>query len=466
VKRGHVVRDLVRLGWPVLVAQVAVMLYGVVDTIMAGRYSTVDLAAVGIGGSIYITVFVTMMGVLLALTPVAAQHFGAGRFAAIGEEVRQCMWLSVVLSLAAVAVLQLPEPFLQLTRAAPEVSEKVRAYLGRISLGVPALLFFRVFGSFTTAVSQPRLVMLLNLLGLSLKVPLTWLFMYGGFGLPAMGAPGCALATSVCAWVTSLLGWGYCARDPSYRRFEVFRHWSWPHWPTIRHLLGVGVPIGATFLVDVTAFTFMTLFIARLGATYSAAHQIAANFAALLFMVPLSLATAATVLVGQAIGARDFARARATGIQALIIGMTVAVAFSIALMLGRHAVAALYARDAVVQSAAAVLLGFVAVYHLADALQSVSVNVLRGYKRTVVPMLIYTGALWGIGLGGGYVLGLTGLIDLGWLGVQTPLGARGFWAAAIGSLLCAGGLVAVYFLRVSAKAMRTLREDREAVAAH
>jgi len=460
--RGHVLRELVRLGWPVLVSQVAVMLYGVVDTVMAGRYGTTDLAAVGIGASIYITVFITMMGVLLALTPVAAQHFGAGRFAAIGEEVRQCAWLGALLTVGAIVVLRHPEPFLTLTQAPPEVRVRTREYLHAICWGVPALLFFRVFVSFSTAVSQPRVVMALNLLGLTIKLPLTWMLMYGRLGMPPMGAAGCAIATSVCAWVTCVLGWAFCARDPSYRRFRVFDRWSWPHWATVRHLLGIGIPIGATFLVDVTAFTFMTLFIARLGATYSAAHQIAANFAALLFQVPLSIGNAATVLVGQSIGANAMKRARATGIQAVLIGMSVAVAFCLSLTLGRHAVAGLYTQDAAVQSLAATLLGFVAVYHLADALQAVAVNVLRGYKRTVVPMLIYTAALWGVGLGGGYVLGLTDWIQLPWLHESTPLGARGFWAAAIGSLICAGGLVAIYFLRVSAAAIVQVR-DRPAI---
>jgi MATE family multidrug resistance protein len=446
-----VARDLVRLGWPVLIAQIAVMLYSFVDTVMAGRYGTTDLAAVGIGASVYITVFVTVMGVLLALSPVAAQHFGAGRYAAIGEDVRQSVWLSVLLSVAVVAILQNPAPLLDLTRAPPEVLGKTRAYLHTICWGAPALLLFRVFASFSTAVSQPRVVMILNLLGLALKVPLNLVFMWGTYGIPPMGAAGCAMATSVCAWVTCLLGWGYCRYDESYRRYEVFSRWSWPRWSSIRQILAVGVPIGATFLVDVTAFTFMTLFIARLGPLYSAAHQVAANFAALLFQIPLSLGTAATVLVGQAIGAREFARARATGIQALLIGMTVAVVFSLSLMIGRYGVAALYTRDAGVQSIAAALLGFVAVYHLADALQAVAVNVLRGYKRTVVPMLIYSAALWGLGLGGGYVLGLTAWVDLSWLHLATPLGARGFWAAAVGSLACAGVLVAAYFLWVSTR---------------
>jgi multidrug resistance protein, MATE family len=451
--RPSVAGDLVRLGWPVLVAQLAIMLYGMLDTLMAGRYATEDLAAVGIGSGIYITVFVSLSGVLLALTPVAAQAFGAGRLTEIGEQVRQCLWLALLLSVLVVAALQMPEPFLRLTRAAPPVAEKIRQYLQGICYGVPALLFFRVFGSFSNAISRPRVVMGLNLLGLVLKLPLNWVFMYGHLGSAPLGAAGCALATSACAWATCLLGWWLCARGPAYRPYGVFRHASWPQWRPIRHLLALGLPIGATFMVDVTAFTFMTLFIARLGAATSAAHQIAANFAVLLYMLPLALGNAATVLVGQSIGARDPARARATGLHALLLGEAVAVVFASAVVLGREAIATLYTEDQAVRAAAAALLGLVAGYHLFDALQAVAVNVLRGYKRTVVPMLIYTLAQWGVGLGGGYLLALTPVVDLSWLGVHTPLGAAGFWAAAIGSLLCAGGLVSLDFLWVSRRSL-------------
>jgi MATE family multidrug resistance protein len=319
---------------------------------------------------------------------------------------------------------------------------------------VPALLFFRVFGSFSNAISRPRVVMVLNLLGLALKVPLNWALIEGHGGLPALGGPGCAVATSICSWVTCLAGWLWCARVPAYHRFEVFSRWSWPDRRAMGHILAVGVPIGATFLVDVTAFTFMTLFVARLGAQYSGAHQIAANLAALSFMVPLSLGNAATVLVGQAIGARDLARARATGIQALLIALAVAAVVATGLAFARADLARLYTRDPAVQTLAATLLGFVAVYHLVDALQAVAVNVLRGYKRTVVPMIVYTVSLWGLGLGGGYLLGFSEFDGLRALGIDTPLGARGFWIAAIASVLLAGGLVSAYFLVESARTTR------------
>jgi multidrug resistance protein, MATE family len=446
-----ILQDIVRLGWPVLVAQIAMMLYAVLDTIMAGRYGQRDLAAVGIGASIYITVFIALMGVLIAIGPIVSHLFGAKRYAEIGEEVRQTFWLGVLLAAIPILVLNNPEPFFKITQAEPAVEELAREYLAIIAWSVPASLLFRVFHGFATAISRPRIVMVLNLLGLAIKIPLNWIFMYGMLGAPEMGGVGCALATTIASWITCIAAWAICYASADYRPYGIFARWSWPSWLRIRHVLAIGVPIGFTFLVDVTAFTFMTLFIARLGTQASAAHQIAANFAALTFMLPLALGSAVGVLVGQALGAGDLRRARVAGLLGLVVAALMAGVLSLLMFVARNGIAQLYSIDIGVSTLAAQLLVFVALYHLVDAVQTVAINVLRGYKRTLVPMLAYTVALWGVGLGGGYWLGLTTLGREDWtqLGLSEPLGAAGFWIAAIASLGLASVAVVFYFLAVS-----------------
>jgi MATE family multidrug resistance protein len=450
-RSGGLARELVRLGWPVLVAQLAVMANSVIDTIMAGRYGTLDLAAVGIGSSIYFSVFVALMGVLLALTPIAAHMYGAGRHADIGEELRQSAWLAAALALIALAAFAYPEPFLAVAKLEPALEAKVRAYLHALAWSVPAALLFRVFYGFSTAISRPRTVMALTLAGLVLKVPLNWVFMYGNLGAPELGSTGCAVATALISWFVCLLAWCWCWYAPAYEPYRVFARWSWPDAKALRRILALGLPIGLTFLIDVTGFTFMALFIARLGALYSAAHQVAANLAALCFMLPLALGNAASVVVGQSLGARRPARARAAGVVGLALGLACAAVLGVGLYLYADAIAGLYAGEAELRRVAAGLIAFVAVYHLFDAVQAVAVNVLRGYKRAVVPMLIYAVALWGVGLGGGYAIGLTS-VDLSWIGLHPPLGAPGFWLAAIASLALAGSLVTAYFLHVSRRA--------------
>jgi len=447
--RLKLVKAIYDLAWPVLVAQLAVMAYAVIDTIMAGRYATDDLAAVGIGASIYFSVFVALMGVLLAVTPTVAQLHGAGRYGEIGEPVRQAMWLAAVLSVGSIVVYSHPEPLLALSEAPPAVAAKVRAYLAIAAWGAPAGLAFRLFASYTMAVSLTRVMMMLNLLGLALKVPLNWMFVFGHWGAPEMGAAGCALSTTLVNWAICVLAWIWAGTAPKYRPHGVFARWSWPRWRYQRQLIALGTPIGGTFLVDVTAFTFMALFVARLGAVNSGAHQIAANVAAVMYMLPLATSNAVGVLVGHAIGARHFSLARSTGLTGIAVTSGLAVVAALALTVAANAVADFYTVDPHVRAVASGLLLLVGVYHVFDSTSAVAVNALRGYKRAVVPFLVNVLGLWGVGLGGGYVIGLTDALPLSALGLATPLGVPGFWIGALAGMAVAASGVVAYFLVVS-----------------
>ena len=218
----------------------------------------------------------------------------------------------------------------------------------------------------------------------------------------------------------------------------MFTRFSPPRWPIIREFLKLGLPIGATFLVDVTAFTFMALFISRYGAATSGAHQIAANLATVTFMLPLSLGNASSVLIGRALGAGNPLQARRVGIVCLYAALGLGLGLSALMWFGAPMIGHAYTNDPAVYAIAVPLIGLVAIYHIADALQAAAVNVLRGFKRSTMPMAVYAVALWGIGLGGGYVLGI----------VQGR-GAQGFWIAAIASLAVAALVVSAYFVRVS-----------------
>ena len=434
--------QLIHLAWPVLVAQLAWMANAVIDTAMAGRLSAVDLASVGIASAIMATVLMSLISVLLALPPIIAQLYGAGRRAEVGREIHQSVWISLVLAAVAILVLRFPGPVISISHLQPLVETKVRAYLAASAWGVPAVFALRIFFGLSTGIGRPRPVMAFNLVSLAIKIPLNAVFMFGLLGAPRLGGPGCAVATSVDAWLMAALVWGWCLRHPDYMQFQVRRRFAAPDFKAIWDFLRLGAPIGLTFIADVTAFTFMALFIARLGPVVSGAHQIAANLAALAFMVPLSLGNATSILVGQAIGAGQRERARHTCWVGIRLGMAIAIVLSSIFWFGATHIAALYTTDPRVQKVAIPLIMLVALYHLGDALQAVAVNALRGYKKSVVPMLIYATLLWGLGLGGGILLGLTDTFG-------PARGAPGFWIAAIASLWLVAGLVALYLNAVS-----------------
>lgn len=445
--RHHTVR-IAMLAWPILVGQLAVIANGVIDTVMTSRFSATDLAALALGASIYISVFVGLNGVLQALAPAVSQLFGARRFDAVGFEVKQGVWLALFLSCAGCVVLLFPQPLLSLAHASPELSAKATLYLRILALALPATLGFRIYGALNTAIARPKMVMMIQIIALLLKVPLNALFIFGGWGLPAFGGPGCAIATAIISWLSLLAGWTLLRTLPFYRMFALFgTGFVAPHWATLRALLKLGIPMGLSYLIEVTAFTFMALFIARLGDTTVAGHQITANFATVLYMVPLSIASATGTLVAQSIGARRMGAARRIGYAGIRLAAALSTAIGLAVWLARDAIVHAYTPDQSIAGAALPLFLFIAFYQMFDAVQITTAFVLRAYKVAFVPTLMYALALWGIGLGGGYVLGLD---PFGW-SPRAMHGAAGFWLANSASLaLAAAGLL--WYLRIIQRA--------------
>jgi MATE family multidrug resistance protein len=237
-------RAIVRLSWPILVAQLAILASGVADTVMTGHYGATHLAAIGIGAGIWITVFITLMGVLLGLSPLIARHFGAGELEAIGEQVRQGMCLALALSLLGVALLSFPRPLLEVMQVPLEVADIATRYLRAIAWGLPAALLVRVFYGLTPAVGRPRPVMLINLIALFIKIPLSNALLRGLYGLPELGGVGCAVGSVAMFWTMVLLALLFVLFDPFYRRFHLLRGSFRPNWPVLIRSLEIGVPIG------------------------------------------------------------------------------------------------------------------------------------------------------------------------------------------------------------------------------
>jgi len=451
-------RRLLHLAAPLFVAQIAVTANGVIDTIMAGRVSAVDVAAVGLGASIYVSVHVALMGILLALAPVCARHFGAGRHGEIAAEIRQGIWLALLIAVPGCLALAASEPWLILASPPEAVAEIVRPYLLAVAVGLPAALLFRVFHALAVSTGQPRLVMALNLAALSLKIPANALFMHGlswqGTPLiPALGGAGCAVATALITWLTLLAAGLLTARHSSLRAYRIFQIQA-PEGTRLLKLLKLGLPIGLTQLVEVTAFTFMAIFLAHTGAVIAASHQIAATSAAFCYMVALSIGLATSTLAAHAIGARNERLARQTAIGGLRIALFASSLVAIALFAMREPLAEVFSTEPQVRHQASTLLAWVALFHLLDSLQTQLTMILRAWQVTARPALIHGLALWGIGLGAGWWLA----IDLAGPGgsLDGRLGqATAFWLAGCASL----ALASIALARLLQTTWRTAPEN-------
>jgi MATE family multidrug resistance protein len=438
-------RKIAGLAWPVLIGQLAIIAFGVMDTVMVGRYSAVDLAALGLGSSVYVSVFVGLTGVVLALQPICGQLFGARRYTEIGEEIRQGLWLSAALAVLGFVVMFFPGPLLAISKIAPALHDRTQAYLRIAALGLPASLAFRVYTSLTNGVGKPRLVMILQVGALLVKIPLNLWFIFGGFGMPALGSPGCALASTVINYALAAIGLALLAKLELFAPFEIFKHFCWPERRRQIALLKLGVPMGLSFLIEVTSYAFMALFIARFGTTTLAGHQITGNFGAVLYMTPMSIGVATSTLVAQALGARRYEAARTLARHGIAMACAIGLAYAVTAFILRPQILAGYTTDAAVVAAAMPLLPIMLVYHLFDTFQTVTAFVLRAYKVAVVPTIIYAVALWGVGLGGGYLLGF----DVGGAVPAWLTGARGFWAASAASLAVAGSGLFLHWRSIS-----------------
>jgi MATE family multidrug resistance protein len=445
-----IARRILGQAWPILFGQFAAMAFGVVDTIMTGHSSPTDLAAMGLGASIYGSVFVSLLGVVNALNPIIAHHHGAGSEAAVGASYVQGLWLALLVSAVGCPVLALPELWLPYLDVPSDVRIVVTRYLRVLGLALPAALMFRAVYALNVAVSRPKVVMSLQIVGLVVKVALSGLLIFGHLGSPRLGAVGCAVASAIVYWAMFLIGWAHVRFNASYRRFAI--RFAGPRWSALKDQLRLGIPMGLSYALESTSFTFMALLIARLGTTVMGGHQIVMNLAALSYQIPLALAVATATVTAQAIGAGDRLRARMTAFTGLRIGLIVAAATSVAFWTFRDGIVALYTSDAAVAGVALSLIGYVIAFHVFDALQGITAFVLRAYRIAVVPTVIYAVALWGLGLVGGYVVGFHPVFG-------TPRGASGMWLMQAVALFVTSLLLMGFYLRV-------LRRHGAAAALH
>ena len=435
----------------VLAGQLAVMAYGVTDTIVAGRHAQASLAALSIGSALFVSVYVSLQGALQALLPIWAEQRGAHQPLAIGRSLRQALYLCALASALGMAVLLAPGALLRWAEVPLSLQDEVTHYLAVLAFGLPPALLFRTYCTLNQALGHPLLVTWLQVLGLVIKIPLSIWFTFGGAGLPAQGAVGCAWATLVVACCQCALAVWLLRTQSLYTPLQLWQRLERPDPAQLAAFVRLGLPAGLAILVEVTSFTLMALLIARQGTLAAASHQIAANLTGVIYMVPLSLGIATSTRVSYWRGAGDEARAAAVAWLGLRLTATLGVLMAATLWLVREPLAALYSPSPAVVALAASLLGWVALAHLGDALQALVAFVLRCYRVTLGPLLIYCALLWGAGLGGGYVLAYHGVGP--WRDqAATP---APFWAANGAALAVTAALLIWLLARTLARAQRS-----------
>jgi len=439
---GNEVRGLWHLAWPILVGQLATVGMAVVDVAMAGHASAQDLAGVSLGVSIWNMLIITMMGVMMSVNPVVAHQVGAGKLAGVPHVVRQALWKALGVGLLALGLANWSTLLFAHMQLEPYVRDLAVAFVQVTSLALPLFAVYRVFYGYSTSINQTKPLMVIALLSLLINIIVNSLLVFGTLGFPRLGGLGCAWATvaTVSFNLLALVWWMH--RAAAYRSTWPLGAFEPPHWPQIKNLLKLGLPIGITYFAETSAFSLIALLIAEFGSTQVAAHQIALNFTSLVFMVPLSLGLALLTRVGHSLGAGEAVQARYQAWVGVGLGLGFATLSATLIALFASSIAWAYTRDMAVMALTAHLLLLAAVFQLSDATQVITSCAIRGYKVTRAPMVVHLTAFWGFALPLGYVLGLAP----GWAPIKPtqPMGAAGFWIALIvGLTIAALGLVAL-----------------------
>lgn len=431
-------RSLLALAIPVIIAQVSQTAMGVVDTIMAGSYSATDMAAVAVGTSIWLPAILFGHGLVLALTPVIAQLNGAGRRERIAHQVNQGFWLASAVSVLIIAVLYNSKFVIDMMHNIdPELERKAVGYLHTIMWGAPGFLFFQVLRNQCEGLSKTKPGMIIGFIGLLINIPINYVLIFGKFGFPELGGIGCGVATGSVYWLMFLMMRWYVKRAPSQRDIKLLptQHRG-PDWATIKRLIGIGMPVALAIFFEVTLFAVVALLVSPLGIVAVAGHQIALNFSALMFVLPLSLGVAATIRVGYNLGKGSVEGARIAANASIGVGIAMATATALFTAVLREPIALLYNDNPAVVTMASHLMLLAALYQISDSIQVIGSGILRGYKDTRSIFFITFIAYWLLGLPSGYLLALTDIL-------VPAMGPSGFWIGFIIGLTFAAILMAL-----------------------
>lgn len=417
--RRYELKQLFHLMLPILFTQFSQAGLGLIDTIMAGRLSPTDLAAIAVGVGLWIPVMLLFSGIMIATTPLVAEAKGARTPEKIATIARQSLWVAFILGVIAGLVLQVLPLTLPLLGVPESLQPKAGLFLHAIGFGMPAVTMYAALRGYSEAIGYPRPVTAISLMALLLLVPLNFIFMYGVGPIPALGSAGCGFATAILQWLMLMSLALYIFKNRVYQSSQPFSHWEKLNGYWLKRILKLGFPIGLAIFFEVSIFSTAAIVLSPLGETIVAAHQIAISVTSQLFMIPMSLAIALTIRVGTYYGEQNWDAMRRVQGLGLMTATILALLIMLMLWVFRSEIVALYTSDPMVTQIALYLVLFAVAYQLMDAWQISAAGCLRGMQDTKGPMWITMIAYWVIAFPVGVYLSRFG--DMGAAGVWVGL---------------------------------------------
>lgn len=439
--------------WPVLITQIGLYSMSLFNTMMSGQAGTDDLAGVAIGASLWMPIFTGINGILMAVTPIVSQWVGGGQHHKISGAVTQALYLSVLLTVTVVlsGILFL-EPLLSLMNLDPAVQHIAKHYLIGLSVGILPLFAANVLRYFFDAQGHTRIMMTIMLVAVPFNIALNYMLVFGKLGFPQLGGIGSGYASGITYWFIFIISVVITFKVEVMRKYALFVHWFAPSVKAWKEQLAIGVPMGLSVFFEASIFAVVTLMVGVMFNTVTvAAHQAAINFTSLLFMIPLSISMALTIVVGFEVGAKRLSDAKQYSRFGVFSAVGLIAVASVFLYFFRGWIAGFYTDNPEVITWVKQFLVFAIFYQLSDAAQASLQGVLRGYKDVTVPFITALISYWGIGIPVGY-----GLASF------TTLGPFGFWLGITIGLTCASLGFLVRLLIVQKKAASSVPRQKGA----
>ncbi|MDQ0273937.1 MATE family efflux transporter [Cytobacillus purgationiresistens] len=418
---------------PILITQLGMFSMVFFNTIMSGRYDSADLAGVAIGASIWNPVFTGLSGILLAVSPIAAQKMGEKNNKEVTSIVKNGLYLSVIIALIVIiAGAILLNPLLNIMDLDSRVQETAFHYLVGLSLGIIPLFSFNVLRSFIYALGKTRIVMIILLLALPINLFLNYVLIFGKLGLPELGGAGGGYATAITYWCILLMTIYVINKMQPYSAFNIFKSIRGFEWSRCKEILKIGVPMGLSVFFETSMFACVTILLSRFDVTTIASYQTALNIVSFLYMIPISISMALTVVVGYEVGSGRNKDAKVYSWLGIYLAMFIALVTGLLVVLFRYEVAGLYSSEPAVIQLTTHFLIFALFFQISDAIQVTAQAALRGYKDVNIAFIITLVAYWLICLPVGFILAN-----------YTSFGATGYWLGLTAGLLTAGVFLSI-----------------------
>jgi len=421
---------------PIFITQLGMFSMNFFDTTMSGHYSSNDLAGVAIGSSLWVPISTGLTGILISITPIVSQLIGAKQQKDVSQTVIQGLYVAVIMAVCIIVIGFLAlEPLLNRMSLDPNVEKVAFEYLSALSFGIIPLFMYNAIRAFIDALGKTRVSMFITLSALPINIVLNYLLIFGKAGFPELGGVGTGYATTITYWVLLLIAILIVHKEMPFSSYSIFRGSYQIIKSKIIEILKIGVPIGLSIFFETSIFSAVTLFMSEFDTITIASHQVAMNFASLLYMIPLSIAMTLTILVGFEIGAKRYQDAKQYSLLGIGVAILMACICGIIILAFRTEVAGLYSKDPEVIQLSVHFLLFALFFQLSDAIQAPIQGALRGYKDVNTTFYMSFLSYWIIGLPFGFLLAK-----------YTELGPYGYWIGlivglAVGALSLLGRLL-------------------------